>query len=78
MSDRIISIAQVYMAAYSCDICMFTALLLGVGLGALIFYGEGRDRGYAAGLAQGELDGLQAGYEMGKERRRDAHGRFSK
>lgn len=78
MSDRIISIAQVYMAAYSCDITVLAALFLGVGLGALVWYAEGKDRGYRDGYAQGESDGLGAGYQMGKERRRDAHGRFSK
>lgn len=74
MSDRIISIAQVYMAAYSCDITVMFALFVGIGIGALVWYAEGKDRGYV----HGEADGFRSGYEMGKERRRDAHGRFSK
>ena len=64
---------QVYMAAYSCELSILAALLVGAGIGAFIAYGYGRDRGYDAGRDDGVDWGLWAARP-----RRNAKGQFTK
>jgi hypothetical protein len=80
VSDRIISIAQVYMAAYSCELSILAALVIGASIAALVAYGYGRDAGHEAGYKWGWELGRQDGYIEGQDSRykRNAKGQFSR
>lgn len=59
---------SVYLDMYSTEICIAAALVLGFGIGAMIFYGHGKDKGYE--------DGFSWARELFTPRR-DRKGRFT-
>lgn len=61
---------QVYMVMYSTEITALAALLIGFGIGALVAYGHGRDKGINQGFDQG--------YLVGHYHKRDARGRYTR
>ena len=76
MSDRIISIAQVYMAMYSTEISIVAALLLGGALGAWIFFEHGKDKGISIGHGLGYKEGWMDCRRISQPKR-DRKGRFT-
>jgi hypothetical protein len=70
----VVTTLQVYMAAYSCELSILAALLLGAGIGAYIAYGYGWDKGSRNAWDRG----YEFGYHTGKSRLRNAKGQFSK
>lgn len=71
------SIAQVYMAAYSTEISVGAALLLGFALGAWLFFADGKDKGHGEGFELGYEVGHREGVYDQPKPKRDAKGRFT-
>lgn len=80
MSDRIMSIAHVYMVMYSNEITWAITGLVCFALGAWLFFADGKDKGFESGFNLGFDAGIREGiWQAGETRpKRDAKGRFVK
>lgn len=78
MSDRFWSIAHVYMATYSTEICIVTALFLGAAIGFWRGFDHGKEKGHGEGFELGYEVGHREGMWDQPKPKRDAKGRYAK